>query len=106
MALIFLGFTAIGCGSVAPSHQEIEEAVWVYIQEYEVFGGLYGVHKPYADVEAVEVIQVGDSYKAGDTEIWPVRVYLVRRGSKELHEYDILKNVFGEWVVWWFTAGE
>jgi hypothetical protein len=92
--LALLGVTSAGCTSPgAPSEEELEEVLLSYLRESAVTLS----ENPNRNVEAVEVIEIGESYQQGRQTLWPVKVRVVsgHKGDEEA-EYALFRDAFGK----------
>ena len=90
--LVVLAGMSLGCtSSSVPSNDEIEKVILSYLQKSAT--GLAG--NPYRDVQAVEVIELGEPDEDGMT-MWPVEVRIVRPNSEERATFIIFRDTFGQ----------
>ncbi len=80
-----------GCTSGVPSEEEAERTIHTYLRN-SPSTLTEGTSR---DVEAVEVIEIGESYQQGRQTIWPVSVNLVSPKQVEQAEYLVFKDAFG-----------
>lgn len=83
------------CSSSGPSHNEARNAVLNEVQT-QVNAG----NPNYVGVEDVEIVEVAGMTKhpwAEEFKVWPMRLYLIKQGSKVKCGGWLFKNPFGEW---------
>jgi hypothetical protein len=80
-----------GCTSGAPSEEEAERTILSYLRN----SAATITEGTSRDVEAVEVIEIGESYQQGRQTMWPVRVKLVSPKQVQQAEYLVFKDAFG-----------
>jgi hypothetical protein len=81
-----------GCASGAPSEEEAGQVILDYLQT----SGAAFTEDPNRRAEAVEVIEIGESFQQGRQTMWPIRVTIVKRGGvEEQAEFTVFKDVFG-----------
>lgn len=80
-----------GCTSGTPSEEEAERTILSYLwnSPSTITEGIG------RDVEAVEVIEIGESYQQGRQTMWPVRVNLVSPKQVQQAEYLVFRDAFG-----------
>lgn len=89
--LLLLACISIGCTSNTPSDEDIEQAILSYLTS----SATTLTDNPNRNVEAVEVIEVGEPYEQGRMTMWPVTVKIMRPNQEEQAEYIIFKDILG-----------
>lgn len=84
-----------GCGPAGPSHSEARNAVLDEVQTWASVGD-----SRYIGVEDAEIVEIAKMTKhpwAEEMKVWPMRLYLIKQGSKVKCGGWLFKNSFGEW---------
>ena len=84
-----------GCGPAGPSHSEARNAVLDEVQTQANVGNPYYIGVE--DTEIVEIAEMTSHPWAEEIKVWPMRLYLIKQGSKVKCEGWLFKNSFGEW---------
>jgi len=85
-----------GCGSGTPSRDDVEGTILSYL-ETDVAAL---TENPGRNVQAVELIEIGEPFEQGRQTMWPVKVNILKPGGEqEQAEYVIFKDIFGEFKV-------
>jgi hypothetical protein len=82
-----------GCGSGTPSKEDVERTILSYLKND--VAAL--TENPGRNVQAVELVEIGEPFEQGRQTMWPVKVNILKSGNEqEQAEYVIFKDVFGE----------
>ena len=90
--ILSLAVISTGCTTGNPSEEDFEQAILSYLRKSTT--GI--TDNPSRSIEAVEVIEVGESYEYGKMTVWPVKVNIVKPSSVERAEYILFRDVFGD----------
>jgi hypothetical protein len=77
MLLVVPAGVLTGCGSGAPSKEDIEGVVLSYLKN-DVAAI---TDNPGRNVRAVELIEIGESFEQGRQTMWPVKVNILKSGG-------------------------
>lgn len=93
--IVVLLLVISSCGLGGPSESEARNAVLDEVQTWASAGD-----SRYIGVEDAEIVEIAKMTKhpwAEEIKVWPMRLYLIKQGSKVKCEAWVFKNSYGEW---------
>ena len=99
--LVVLAGMSVGCTSGTPSEEDAEKVILSYLRNSVVTLS----DNPDRNVQAVHVIEIGESYQQGRQTMWSVKISIVRPNKDdEQAEYVLFRDAFGNLKVLRRTA--
>lgn len=90
--LVVLTGMSVGCTSGTPSEEDAEKVILSYLRNSAVTIS----DNPDRNVQAVHVIEIGESYQQGRQTMWSVKISIVRPNKDdEQAEYVLFRDAFG-----------